>query len=818
MQYDIQTVGTTVSSGSITSGTFQLVFDTQRASGGYLDGTRTVTAPISFDADAKTVKDALELLANVDTVDVSESAPDTDGTKQWTVTFKTNLGSVPMLALETGHTMGVNAGVQISRDSVGVTEIQTISTAASSAFVREEQTFSIHGTGTFTITFDNAVAATIDTNDLTVSSVQAAIDSLDTIGLAAVSAGADATTFVVEFLDPVGDVAKLEIDEAGLSGCGSGPCSDVVETRQGFSPLGGTFVVSFLDEYTDNLDFDASEDEVKFELEKLSTVGKVDVMREDLGNGHRWTVTFLENLGNIPMMIAHPTRQEIQYIESYGGSPTPLEGSFTLAFGGETSEEIPFDATEETMKASIEALSTVGVVTVNRDGPLGGEGFGRFRWRVTFRSNLGPLENMVVDYSNMAGTDARVDVTTFQIGSSESLTGLSITPPNVEEKVAGLPSYTGSYTPEEVGTYALATRQLIKGGLHADYFDNEWLEGAPSISRVDSTINMNWLDGYITPYGKDYVSARWHGKVRPTTTELYTIHVVADDGVRLWIDHTLVVDAWESSGTEKRAEVSFTAGAFHDIKMEYKEVTGPALVSLSWSSNSISRQVIPSSAFYRAEHIVGSPHEIIVVPGAADYPYTTAYGQGLETPVAGIDAVFTIQSRDARGNNKTEGGDVFDVQVIGPDKLTVTPTYVGDGKYECVFVAAASGAYDVEITIGGTHIYCGMGSSEPCSPFSIVVAPGPTSHETTVATGPGLSNAVAGVVSSFDIQAKDTYGNNRLVGGDEFDIKLVHKVSGATFGAIVDDNNDGTYAVTYTVLEAGMYQWKLWRRAHFNRR
>ena len=315
---------------------------------------------------------------------------------------------------------------------------------------------------------------------------------------------------------------------------------------------------------------------------------------------------------------------------------------------------------------------------------------------------------------------------------------------------------------------------------------------------------MNWLDGFITTYGKDYVTARWHGKVRPTTTELYTLHVVADDGVRLWIDHNLVVDAWESSssGIEKRAEVAFTAGAFHDIKMEYREETGPAMVSLSWSSNSIVRQIIPSSVFYRAEHIVGSPHQIVVVPGAADYPYTTAYGAGLETLFAGIDAIFTIQSRDAKGNNKTLGGDVFDVHVTGPDKLTVTPSVVTENTN--AFLSQLQVVH-TPLTIGGTHIYCGLGSASACSPFSVVVAPGPTSHETTVATGSGLSNAVAGVVSSFSIQAKDTYGNNRLVGGDAFDIKLVHKVSGTSFSAIVDDNEDGTYDVTYTVLEAGSY-------------
>ena len=108
--------------------------------------------------------------------------------------------------------------------------------------------------------------------------------------------------------------------------------------------------------------------------------------------------------------------------------------------------------------------------------------------------------------------------------------------------------------------------------------------------------------------------------------------------------------------------------------------------------------------------------------------------------------------------------------------------------------------------MGGTHIYCGLGVIDKCSPFAVTVVPGPTSHETTEATGlPGLSNAVAGVVSTFAVQAKDTYGNNRLIGGDELDITLTHAVSGSSFVAVVEDVGDGTYVVTYTVLEAGTY-------------
>jgi hypothetical protein len=50
-----------------------------------------------------------------------------------------------------------------------------------------------------------------------------------------------------------------------------------------------------------------------------------------------------------------------------------------------------------------------------------------------------------------------------------------------------------------VGSYSLAVRQLTPGGLQADYFDNQWLQGAPVVSTVDRTINFAWGTNLITP-------------------------------------------------------------------------------------------------------------------------------------------------------------------------------------------------------------------------------------------------------------------------------------------------------------------------------
>jgi hypothetical protein len=50
------------------------------------------------------------------------------------------------------------------------------------------------------------------------------------------------------------------------------------------------------------------------------------------------------------MMFSRPEAHEIQSVSTVGGDPTPIVGTFTLTFAGETTAPIPYDASEETFK------------------------------------------------------------------------------------------------------------------------------------------------------------------------------------------------------------------------------------------------------------------------------------------------------------------------------------------------------------------------------------------------------------------------------------------------------------------------------------
>ena len=69
-------------------------------------------------------------------------------------------------------------------------------------------------------------------------------------------------------------------------------------------------------------------------------------------------------------------------------------------------------------------------------------------------------------------------------------------------------------------------------------------------TRTEPNIDYNWNSGAPGPVGiaSTHFSVRWTGAVIPTTTESYTFYTITDDGVRLWINGTLVIDHWVDQG------------------------------------------------------------------------------------------------------------------------------------------------------------------------------------------------------------------------------------------------------------------------------
>ncbi|CAN5421532.1 hypothetical protein BH10BAC3_BH10BAC3_31340 [soil metagenome] len=140
-------------------------------------------------------------------------------------------------------------------------------------------------------------------------------------------------------------------------------------------------------------------------------------------------------------------------------------------------------------------------------------------------------------------------------------------------------------------------------GLRADYFSASSPE-APfdnaSLVKLDENINFNWGDASpATGISKDVFKVRWTGTLQALTTETYTIHLTASDGVRLWINNSPLIDSWSDKNvTIHTATIAFEKNKQYSIKLEFYANTNPAFINLQWSSPAICKQVIPASQLF----------------------------------------------------------------------------------------------------------------------------------------------------------------------------------------------------------------------------
>ena len=123
-------------------------------------------------------------------------------------------------------------------------------------------------------------------------------------------------------------------------------------------------------------------------------------------------------------------------------------------------------------------------------------------------------------------------------------------------------------------------------GLKGEYFDNNALTGEPRLVRTDQRVDFGWTlnsPGRGIPF--DWYSVRWTGTLTVPPGGVRRIGVEGNDGWRLWIDGSLLIDNWRKQSYGARlAAVTLRPGTRHDIRLEYFESTGNARVKLVWDA------------------------------------------------------------------------------------------------------------------------------------------------------------------------------------------------------------------------------------------
>jgi hypothetical protein len=124
----------------------------------------------------------------------------------------------------------------------------------------------------------------------------------------------------------------------------------------------------------------------------------------------------------------------------------------------------------------------------------------------------------------------------------------------------------------------------------AYYWNNVTLSGTPALERQESDLNHDWGTGSPHPnVNVDHFSARWT-RYLYVTDGTYRFTVTSDDGIRVWADDELIINAWyDHAATTFSAEKRLSTG-HHWVVVEFYENAGEAVVRLTWGSISAPNQ------------------------------------------------------------------------------------------------------------------------------------------------------------------------------------------------------------------------------------
>ena len=229
-------------------------------------------------------------------------------------------------------------------------------------------------------------------------------------------------------------------------------------------------------------------------------------------------------------------------------------------------------------------------------------GGAKLSWDTSKDSRVSSYSVRYIDSSSTTKSNGSTWIYPGRVKStSQTITGLS---PGVSYDFQIRSNDDNGNTPSSAYSSTILSTALAPTpiGLSASYYSSNNFTGSTS-SRIDKTIDFNWGESTPTPSTSKDFAARWVGQLIAPTSEDYTISLSGDDGTALWLNGKQVINNWSWGSQpvrEKSATVKLEAGKVNSIEVDYVDYKSDAQIKLSWQTSSISKRVIPASAFVPA--------------------------------------------------------------------------------------------------------------------------------------------------------------------------------------------------------------------------
>lgn len=420
-QNEIQTV---TLYGSPTGGTFTLKLGAQ------------TTAAIAYNADAATVKAALELLSAIDSVTVTGGAlPGTAIAIEFGGTQATT--NVSGLILDPSNLTGGSLSMAVSQITAGVSGgdewqyLRPFSSGVSSVEKNYITGDASVTSGTFTLSTPGGTTSAIAYNATALEILQAiwatesggeGFTSLDPGYHDAILSDGDVIYFQHSGSAGSASQSAWTVNSSGLVG-GTYSATNYEDGSGGWSNIPGDYVLTFDGQTTASITFGASAAQVQTAMEALSNIGSGNIevlggplesaglafhFKGDLAGVNAASIDIVGNVTSpaeaaFSVVTMQPgggsgSVDEVQRITTTG---TPTQGTFKLTYDGQTTAALDYDASASEVETALAALSNLLPAYIScSGGPLPGSAID-----CTFSSNLGDIALMTINddliqYSN----------------------------------------------------------------------------------------------------------------------------------------------------------------------------------------------------------------------------------------------------------------------------------------------------------------------------------------------------------------------------------------------------------------------------------
>lgn len=183
-------------------------------------------------------------------------------------------------------------------------------------------------------------------------------------------------------------------------------------------------------------------------------------------------------------------------------------------------------------------------------------------------------------------------------------------------------------------------------GWKAEFFNGRDLSGTPVLVRYDADVNFDWgSNAPASGVSADQFAVRWNKTVNFSAGS-YRFNVIADDGVRIWLNGEIILDEWHDTGNRTYStERTLVSGAYN-IRIEFYEGIGTAKIQFWYENRTDFAQW--RGEYFTNKDLSGSPQ---LVRNDAEINFNWGAGSPIaDIPVDGFSVRWTLTYAFAGGN------------------------------------------------------------------------------------------------------------------------------------------------------------------------